>query len=132
MAIPVDAKLAHNEIAKSHLVVSDIPPFRIESWYVIHEYELTSAAVPKGPRGGPDRHRDHRGPKTHDRFLSEHWDRRMAKRAKTSSNGNGANLGFEEKLWAAVDKLCGHMDAAEYKHVVLGLVFLGFTEKESS
>jgi type I restriction enzyme M protein len=34
-------------------------------------------------------------------------------------NGNGANLGFEEKLWEAADKLRGHMDAAEYKHVVL-------------
>lgn len=47
--------------------------------------------------------------------------------AKTKSrNGNGANLGFEEKLWAAADKLRGHMDAAEYKHVVLGLVFLKY------
>ena len=50
----------------------------------------------------------------------------MAKRATKSSNGNGANLGFEEKLWAAADKLRGHMDAAEYKHVVLGLVFLKY------
>lgn len=49
----------------------------------------------------------------------------MAK-TKTSKNGNGANLGFEEKLWAAADKLRGHMDAAEYKHVVLGLVFLKY------
>ena len=39
---------------------------------------------------------------------------------------NGANLGFEEKLWAAADKLRGHIDAAEYKHVVLGLVFLKY------
>ena len=48
----------------------------------------------------------------------------MAKKAK--QNGNGANLGFEEKLWAAADKLRGHMDAAEYKHVVLGLIFLKY------
>lgn len=48
----------------------------------------------------------------------------MARTAK--SNGNGSNLGFEEKLWAAADKLRGHMDAAEYKHVVLGLVFLKY------
>lgn len=34
------------------------------------------------------------------------------------------NLGFEDNLWAAADKLRGNMDAAEYKHVVLGLVFL--------
>jgi len=50
---------------------------------------------------------------------------RMAKK-RTDKNGNGANLGFEEKLWAAADKLRGHMDAAEYKHVVLGLVFLKY------
>ena len=50
----------------------------------------------------------------------------MAKRATKSSNANGANLGFEEKLWAAADQLRGHMDAAECKHVVLGLVFLKY------
>jgi hypothetical protein len=33
-------------------------------------------------------------------------------------NGNGANLGFEAKLWAAADALRNNMDAAEYKHVV--------------
>lgn len=38
----------------------------------------------------------------------------------------GANLGFEDKLWAAADKLRGTMDAAEYKHVVLGLIFLKY------
>jgi type I restriction enzyme M protein len=48
----------------------------------------------------------------------------MAKKAK--SNGSGANLGFEEKLWASADKLRGHMDASEYKHVVLGLIFLKY------
>jgi len=37
-----------------------------------------------------------------------------------------ANLGFEEKLWAAAEKLRGNMDAAEYKHVVLGLIFLKY------
>lgn len=29
------------------------------------------------------------------------------------------NIGFEEKLWQAADKLRSNMDAAEYKHVVL-------------
>ena len=42
------------------------------------------------------------------------------------SNGNGANLGFEAKLWLAADKLRNNMDAAEYKHVVLGLIFLKY------
>lgn len=36
------------------------------------------------------------------------------------------NVGFEDKLWQAADKLRGSMDAAEYKHVVLGLIFLKF------
>ena len=39
---------------------------------------------------------------------------------------NGANLGFENQMWAAADKLRGHMDASEYKHVVLGLIFLKY------
>ena len=43
-----------------------------------------------------------------------------------SKTGNGANLGFENQLWAAADKLRGHMDASEYKHVVLGLIFLKY------
>jgi type I restriction enzyme M protein len=41
-------------------------------------------------------------------------------------NGNGAKLGFEQTLWAAADKMRGHMDAAEYKHVALGLIFLKY------
>jgi|GEM_PF-1716237 len=39
---------------------------------------------------------------------------------------NGANLGFEEKMWQAADKLRGYMDPSEYKDVVLGLVFLKY------
>jgi type I restriction enzyme M protein len=44
----------------------------------------------------------------------------------TSSLANGATLGFEDKLWAAADKLRGTMDSAEYKHVVLSLIFLKY------
>ena len=44
-----------------------------------------------------------------------------------SKAGNGtAHLGFEAKLWLAADKLRNNMDAAEYKHVVLGLIFLKY------
>lgn len=50
----------------------------------------------------------------------------MAKKITTSKTINGAVLGFEAKLWQAADKLRGHMDAAEYKHVVLGLIFLKY------
>jgi type I restriction enzyme M protein len=38
----------------------------------------------------------------------------------------GANLGFEAKLWEAADALRSSMDSAEYKHVVLGLIFLKY------
>ncbi len=37
-----------------------------------------------------------------------------------------ANLGFEEKLWAAADKMRNNMEPSEYKHVVLGLIFLKY------
>ncbi|MDH4246201.1 MAG: type I restriction-modification system subunit M [Deltaproteobacteria bacterium] len=50
----------------------------------------------------------------------------MARGAKKQGNGNGAKLGFEETLWKAADALRGNMDASEYKHVVLGLIFLKY------
>ena len=43
-----------------------------------------------------------------------------------NSNSNGANLGYEAKLWQMADALRNNMDAAEYKHVVLGLIFLKY------
>ena len=48
------------------------------------------------------------------------------KKPSTSSKESTANLGFEAKLWLAADKLRNNMDAAEYKHVVLGLIFLKY------
>src|SRR3989454_2244555 len=47
-------------------------------------------------------------------------------RSTRSSSNNSANIGFEAKLWLAADKLRSNMDAAEYKHVVLGLIFLKY------
>ena len=44
----------------------------------------------------------------------------MAKRPKKTSTDEP----LEKKLWKAADKLRKNMDAAEYKHVVLGLIFL--------
>lgn len=40
--------------------------------------------------------------------------------------GNGATIGYEASLWQMADKLRNNMDAAEYKHVVLGLLFLKY------
>jgi len=46
--------------------------------------------------------------------------------ARGKREGSAANLGFEATMWAAADKLRNNMDAAEYKHVVLGLIFLKY------
>ena len=50
----------------------------------------------------------------------------MARGESKNSSNNSANIGFEAKLWLAADKLRSNMDAAEYKHVVLGLIFLKY------
>ncbi len=49
-----------------------------------------------------------------------------AEKAKNISIKNGRDINFEKDLWAAADKLRGNIDAAEYKHVVLGLIFLKY------
>jgi type I restriction enzyme M protein len=50
--------------------------------------------------------------------------------ATSTKSRNGRNAApkqsFEATLWAAADKLRGNMDAAEYKHVALGLIFLKY------
>jgi type I restriction enzyme M protein len=48
----------------------------------------------------------------------------MAK--KSGGKDESATLGLEAKLWAAADALRNNMDAAEYKHVLLGLIFLKY------
>jgi type I restriction enzyme M protein len=48
------------------------------------------------------------------------------KSKEASSSSSGANIGFEAQLWKAADALRSNMDAAEYKHVVLGLIFLKY------
>ena len=51
-----------------------------------------------------------------------------AQSAKTDKESapNGATTGYEAQMWAMADALRGSMDAAEYKHVVLGLIFLKY------
>ena len=57
----------------------------------------------------------------------------MARRRSRKPTGDegatpngGATIGHEAELWAMADALRGSMDAAEYKHVVLGLIFLKY------
>jgi type I restriction enzyme M protein len=46
--------------------------------------------------------------------------------AKSDSNKNSDNLGFEADLFKAADKLRGNMEPSDYKHVALGLIFLKY------
>ena len=51
----------------------------------------------------------------------------MAKALESKKVGDtAANVGYEAELWKMADALRGSMDAAEYKHVVLGLIFLKY------
>ncbi len=50
----------------------------------------------------------------------------MPPKAPAAIKNHTASLGFEAKLWLTADKLRNNMDAAEYKHVVLGLIFLKY------
>ena len=50
--------------------------------------------------------------------------RGRAKQSEMKKNGNGANVGFEAELFLAADKLRKNLEPSDYKHVVLGLIFL--------
>ncbi|MFN3956237.1 MAG: type I restriction-modification system subunit M [Tepidimonas ignava] len=50
----------------------------------------------------------------------------MPKRPSPAPAGAGADLGFEAELFKAADKLRGNMEPSDYKHVVLGLIFLKY------
>ena len=52
--------------------------------------------------------------------------RRRKSKAQTEPAASGATIGYEAQLWRMADALRGSMDAAEYKHVTLGLIFLKY------
>src|SRR5690554_1035547 len=52
--------------------------------------------------------------------------KKSAKKETAPRKSNGANVGYEAELWRMADALRGQIDAAEYKHVVLGLLFLKY------
>jgi type I restriction enzyme M protein len=52
--------------------------------------------------------------------------RKDAPASPGKNNKPSTSLGFESKLWAMANKLRSNMDAADYKHIVLGLIFLKF------
>src|SRR5690348_3319961 len=45
---------------------------------------------------------------------------------RTKKNGNDANLGFEAQLFLTADKLRKNLEPSDYKHIVLGLIFLKY------
>lgn len=60
--------------------------------------------------------------------ITERISRHMKDVAKKAAKVKpGKELSFEKELWNAADKLRGSVDASEYKHIVLGLVFLKYT-----
>lgn len=76
------------------------------------------------PTGGPDPDRDvAKSP----HWTAAHDTRRIAPVVETAPTRT-QSLSAKEKaeLWRAADTLRGHMNAAEYKHVVLGLIFLKY------
>lgn len=48
-----------------------------------------------------------------------------------ADSASGARIGFEEKLWKAADGLRGHIEPAEYKHIVLELLFLKYLSDQA-
>ncbi|NQU83704.1 MAG: type I restriction-modification system subunit M [Parcubacteria group bacterium] len=52
--------------------------------------------------------------------------KQVTKKASSLKPKDGKDLDFKKELWQAADKLRGSIDAAEYKHVVLGLLFLKY------
>ena len=53
-------------------------------------------------------------------------DKKKSSRKKAAPEANSAVVGYEAKLWEMANSLRGSMDAAEYKHIVLGLIFLKY------
>ena len=57
--------------------------------------------------------------------MFKEWTIAVAKAPKTD-RGTAATIGYEAELWRMADALRGSMNAAEYKHVVPGLIFLKY------
>jgi type I restriction enzyme M protein len=54
--------------------------------------------------------------------VNEELEKYMAK----AKNNNNSEEPIEKQLWKAADKLRKNIDAAEYKHIILGLIFLKY------
>lgn len=54
-----------------------------------------------------------------------------SRKTQMDNDDRRGSLSFDEKLWGAADLLRKKVDPADYKHVVLGLLFLKYTSAES-
>ena len=80
----------------------------------------------KPPSASKDFHAAGRGPRAANDGTPEPPSKTRKRQPKSFTAGNGVTTGYETELWAAANALRGNMDAAEYKHVVLGLIFLKY------
>lgn len=81
------------------------------------------------PQPAPPRQQRARRARARDADQRPHQNGSHDSNQRDSQNGSQetrASLGFENKLWDAADLLRNNMDPAEYKHVVLGLIFLKY------
>lgn len=49
-----------------------------------------------------------------------------ARKGEKRANSTGATIGYEARLWQMADALRNNTDAAEHKHVVIGLLCLKY------
>jgi type I restriction enzyme M protein len=124
------AKQAVDAIATSRKVdlagaLSALPRDRLKE--LCRKLDLDDAGKEKAPLVDRLLGRESGGDDDMGRAVPDQPDRTVKKgRAKGVAKPNGGDLGFEAKLWQAADKLRNNMDAAEYKHVVLGLIFVKY------
>lgn len=84
-----------------------------------HGHTPSPGSSPPAPRGG----RAAKAPASEPPPSAE---APRSSKGKKGGSRSQAVVGFEETLWLAADKLRGSMDSSEYKHVVLGLLFLKY------
>ncbi|WP_295797088.1 class I SAM-dependent DNA methyltransferase, partial [uncultured Microbulbifer sp.] len=83
--------------------------------------------ITKAPARGADKERQQAPPTPGGAEKQKQAKRTMSSKKKAAEAKEEQTLAkIERTLWAAADKLRANMDAAEYKHVVLGLIFLKY------
>lgn len=140
-AVPADGSSIGNQTLLSRLQ-SQFAELTDEQFRAARDELIAQGALLKGRgRGGSVSRVSVTGISLADQALSKARERRdpgvaeasasylvqAATRAKPAKLQPATSLATMEKtLWATADKLRANMDAAEYKHIVLGLIFLKY------